>query len=210
MIAPRFLLAMALAACAACGGVTQFSGAQAFAITGAAAPQPVAEQPRVELRDNKIEIKEKIQFEANKANIKSESNDLLHEIAEVIRKNPQVKKIMIEGHASAEGNDDKNLKLSRSRAKAVRKHLIKREGIPAEMLSSQGWGEDKPIADNETLEGREKNRRVEFLVVEQDVKTSKVEIDQSGKEKVVEEKSDTVKREIESAPRSAKGGKAKE
>ena len=148
--------------------------------------------PRVELRDNKIEFKEKIQFEVNKATIKEESFSLLHDIAEVIKKNPHIKKLSIEGHASAEGDAKANKKLSDARAKAVMEYLVKKESIPAASLVAKGWGEEKPIGDNNTPEGREANRRVEFLVVEQDVTQKKVEIDpKTGKEKVVEEKKDT-------------------
>jgi len=154
-------------------------------------PKPPA---RVELRDNKIEIKEKIQFEVNKATIKEASFSLLHEIADVIKANPQVKKLSIEGHASAEGNAAKNKKLSDERAKSVMDHLVKKEGIDVARLAAKGWGVEKPIAGNDTEEGREKNRRVEFLVTEQDVTQKKVEIDPAtGKERVVEEKRETQK-----------------
>jgi OOP family OmpA-OmpF porin len=175
-----------------CGGTTKFAGAQPFTIAGTPPPPPVVAEapkvpPRVELRDNKIEFKEKIQFEASKAIIKEESFSLLHDIADVIKKNPQVKKISIEGHASAEGNPAKNKKLSDDRAKSVMTHLVKKEGIDAARLTAKGWGSEKPIAPNDTLEGREKNRRVEFLVTEQDVK--KVAVDPAtGKEVPAEEK----------------------
>jgi OOP family OmpA-OmpF porin len=196
---------LALAASAGCGGVTQFQGAQAFAVAGTpppppppAPPPPPKEEPkpppRVELRDNKIDFKEKIQFEVNKATIKEASFSLLHDIAEVIKKNPQVKKLSIEGHASADGDAKANKKLSDDRAKAVMDYLVKKESIPAAALAAKGWGEEKPIADNNTPEGKEANRRVEFLVVEQDVTQKKVEIDpKTGKEKVVDEKKDTLK-----------------
>ncbi len=192
----------ALAGLAGCGGVTQFQGAQAFAIAGTPPgpppPPPAREEPkpapRVELRDNKIEFKEKIQFEVNKATIKEASFSLLHDIAEIIKKNPQVKKLSIEGHASADGDAKLNKKLSDDRAKAVMEYLVKKEAIPAATLAAKGWGEEKPIGDNNTAEGKEANRRVEFLVVEQDVTQKKVEIDpKTGKEKVVEEKKDTLK-----------------
>lgn len=179
-----------------CGGTTQFAGAQAFSIVGQRPPPPPppkqeepAPPPRVELRDNKIEFSEKIQFEVNKAVIKEESYSLLHDIAEVIKKNPHVKKISIEGHASAEGSASHNKKLSEQRAKAVLDHLVKKEGVDASRLVAKGWGIEKPIAPNDTEENREKNRRVEFLVIEQEVTQKKVEIDPTtGKEKVVEEK----------------------
>jgi outer membrane protein OmpA-like peptidoglycan-associated protein len=190
---------------AGCGGVTQFAGSQPFTIAGtppppppppppAPPPEPPKPPPRVELRDNKIEFKEKIQFEANKAVIKAESFSLLHDIGEVIKQNAQLKKLSIEGHASAEGDAKKNKKLSDERAQSVMKHLVDKEGIDAKRLAAKGWGVEKPIAPNDTAEGKEKNRRVEFLVVEQDVTQKKVEIDPTtGKEKVVEEKQSTEK-----------------
>src|SRR6266508_4466698 len=168
-----------IGATSACGGVTQFGSAQPFTIAGTPPPPPPAPPPpaptakeepkpppRVELRDNRIEFKEKIQFEVNKSTIKEESFSLLHDIAEVIKKNPQVKKISIEGHASAEGDAKANKKLSDDRAKSVMDHIVKKENIPATALTAKGWGIEKPIGDNNTPEGREANRRVEFLVVE--------------------------------------------
>ena len=187
---------------AGCGGITQFTGAQPFSIAGTPPPPPpppVAKEepkppPRVELRDNKIEFKEKIQFEVNKAIIKEESFSLLHDIGEVIKKNPHIKKISIEGHASAEGDPKRNKKLSDDRSKAVMEFLAKKEGIEAARLTAKGWGSEKPVAGNDSEDGREKNRRVEFLVVEQDVTAKKVEIDPAtGKERVVEEKKETLK-----------------
>ncbi len=75
----RASMLVAVFATTACGGVTRFSGAQASAIAGTPAPAPEpAPAPRVELRDNKIDFKEKFQFEANIATIKPESFSLLH------------------------------------------------------------------------------------------------------------------------------------
>jgi OOP family OmpA-OmpF porin len=140
------------------------------------------------VRDNKIEIREKIQFEYNKAIIREVSFDLMAEIADVIKKHPHIKKLRIEGHASAEGEDAYNKSLSDRRAIAVMKHLVEREGIPGEMLSAKGYGEEKPVAPNDTEENREKNRRVEFNIVEQDITQKKVEVDSTtGQEKLLEE-----------------------
>ncbi len=203
------VLAAALVGLSACGGTTQFAGAQPFQISGTPPPPPPAvvkappppeepkPPPRVELRDNKIVFNEKIQFEVNKAVIKEESFSLLHDIAEVIKKNPQVKKISIEGHASSEGDAKKNKKLSDDRAKSVMDHLTKKESVDAGRMAAKGWGIEKPIAPNDDEAGREKNRRVEFLVIEQDVTKKQVEIDPTtGKERVVGETKETQKVDV--------------
>jgi outer membrane protein OmpA-like peptidoglycan-associated protein len=188
----RVLLPLAALSAAACGGQMPFSGN--INVAGdpppIPAPPPKKEEPkppaRVEVRDNKIEIREKIQFELAKATIKEESFDLLNEIVQVIKDNPHIKKIAIEGHASSDGDDAFNLKLSDERSKSVRQYLIEK-GIPEGALTAKGFGETKPIADNETEEGRVINRRVEFNIVEQDVTKKKVAIDaKTGKETVVE------------------------
>ncbi len=181
-----------------CGGQVAFQGETPITVAQTPVapppPPPKEEEPppppaRVEVRDNKIEIHEKIQFEHAKANIKQESHDLLNEIVDVIKKNPHIKKIRIEGHASSEGDPNFNRRLSDDRAKAVMAYLVT-NGIEAGRLEAKGYGADKPIADNETEAGREKNRRVEFNIVEQDVTQKKVEIDPAtGKERIVEEKS---------------------
>jgi OOP family OmpA-OmpF porin len=194
---------------AGCGGTMAFQGQSALTIVGnppAPAPPPPVEEPpapppRVEVRDDRIEIREKIQFEYAKANILAESHDLLNEITDVIQKNPHIKKISIEGHASSEGNPDFNRRLSDDRAKAVMAYLAEK-GIDKGRLTAKGYGADKPIANNETEDGREKNRRVEFNIVEQDITQKKVEVDPAtGKEKVVETKK---------LSGSAGGGDAKE
>jgi outer membrane protein OmpA-like peptidoglycan-associated protein len=183
MLAASFLLM------AGCGPIV-FADDSALGIVGTAPPPPVeapAPQKRVEVRDNKIVINEKVQFEYDSAKILEVSHSLLNEVADVIKKNPQIKKIEVQGHASAEGGDRHNLNLSDRRAKAVREFLVKKAGIAKDMLTSKGYGETQPIADNETEEGRVQNRRVEFVITEQDIKTEKVEIDDQGNEKVIEE-----------------------
>lgn len=161
-----------------------------FAIVGTApapeaapAPEPEPEK-RVEVRDNKIVINEKVQFELDSAKILSESHSLLDEVAKVIKENPQIKEIQVEGHASAEGSDSHNMDLSKRRAKAVMTYLIK-AGIGKKMLTSQGFGETRPLVQPGE---DEKNRRVEFTITKQDVVEKKVEIDDKGNEKVIEEK----------------------
>ena len=207
---------------AACGGPVVFQGQSTLAVNGTPpAPPPVVEAkapPRVEVRDNKIEIHEKIQFDLDKATIKPESFSLMNEIGDVISKNPQIKSIRIEGYASSEGDAKHNKQLSDARAKSVMKYLVDHK-IPASELKAMGYGIEHPIADNSTEDGREKNRRVEFLILDQDVTKKKVEIDAAtGKEKVVEEKHEDVKaaddatqqanqNDSTATPKKAKGSK---
>ncbi|WP_437334613.1 OmpA family protein [Sorangium sp. So ce394] len=172
-LGPRLALALLVGVglgSAACGGVTAFEGGRAFAIAGTPPPPPPPPPPekkRVEVTEKQIVINEKILFEHDKAVIRTESHSLLNEVVDTIKKHPHIKKIAIEGHASSDGADEHNLKLSDRRAKAVMEYLVQ-HGIPQGMLTAKGFGETKPIADNESEEGREKNRRVEFNIVEQD------------------------------------------
>lgn len=151
-----------------------------------AAPAPEPEpQKRVEVRDNKIVINEKVQFEFDSAKIQSVSHSLLDEVAKVIKENPQIKKIEIEGHASAEGSDSHNMKLSDRRAKAVMKYLTGPGGVDKGMFKAKGYGETRPV-DSGNPEG-EVNRRVEFTITEQEITETKVEVDDQGNEKVLEQ-----------------------
>lgn len=187
LIVAGLLASVALAGCAP----RVFADTSGLAIVGTAPPPVEAEPPppepqkRVEVRENKIVINEKIQFLVNSDKILDVSHSLLDEVAKVIKDHPQIKKIEIEGHASAEGTDAKNQKLSDRRAKAVMKYLTSKGGIDKGILSAKGYGETRPIADNETEDGREKNRRVEFTITDQEVTQTKVEVDDKGNEKVV-------------------------
>jgi outer membrane protein OmpA-like peptidoglycan-associated protein len=145
-----------------------------------------AAEPRVEVTDDKIIIREKIQFDFDKATIRPESNDLLAEIAKVMNENPRLKKIRIEGHASSEGGYTHNVKLSQRRAKAVLDHLIKRGKVDKGRLLSEGYGPDRPIASNDSESGREANRRVEFMILEQDYTVTKTVVDPATGEAQVE------------------------
>jgi outer membrane protein OmpA-like peptidoglycan-associated protein len=190
----RFCGALLAVGLAACSKSVAFRGDTTLAITGKPppAPPPVAvEPPRVEVRDNKIAISQKIQFAYDRADILPVSHDLLNEVVAVIQKNPQLRKIQIEGHASADGEARHNMQLSAARAKSVLTYLVQK-GIAKDRLLSKGYGIDKPIADNSTKEGREANRRVEMNIIEQEITTRRVEIDKTGKEKVIEEKKQTL------------------
>ncbi|MEZ4471278.1 MAG: OmpA family protein [bacterium] len=114
------------------------------------------------VRADRIDLKQKIFFATNKATIRSVSNELLNEVAEALRQNPKIK-VRIEGHTDSQGSASYNLKLSRDRAAAVRRYLMG-QGIEPERMESEGYGEERPIEDNRTADGREANRRVEFHI----------------------------------------------
>lgn len=103
-----------------------------------------------------------IQFENGKATIKAGSYPILNNIAKTFIENPSYY-IEVQGHSDNVGNYKANIELSERRAKAVRDYLIKK-GVPADHMTAHGYGPDKPIADNKTKAGREKNRRVEFNI----------------------------------------------
>jgi outer membrane protein OmpA-like peptidoglycan-associated protein len=122
--------------------------------------------PRVIVRAEKVDILERVFFDTAKSSIKSESNSLLDEVASVLNAHPELLSIEVAGHTDSQGNDSFNLNLSQGRAEAVRTYLIK-QGVDAGRLVAKGYGESKPIASNDTDDGRAENRRVEFVILEQ-------------------------------------------
>jgi OOP family OmpA-OmpF porin len=118
----------------------------------------------VVVTETKIELKQTVFFDFNKASIKSVSFALLNEVAQAMADNPKIR-VEVGGHTDSVGNDAFNLKLSQSRAESVRTYLIKR-GIDSNRMVPKGYGENVPIADNRTEAGRSQNRRVEFVITE--------------------------------------------
>ena len=118
--------------------------------------------------DGAINIMEKVQFATGKSTLKSDSHELLDTIVELLEKYKGILHVNVEGHTDSQGNDESNMKLSQARAEAVVAYLVEK-GIDPERLSPKGFGETKPIGDNDTKEGREQNRRVEFRIDKEDV-----------------------------------------
>jgi flagellar motor protein MotB len=112
----------------------------------------------------KIVILKNIFFDTDKFEIKPESKSELDKLVEFLTNNP-TRKIEIGGHTDNQGAAAYNKTLSTNRAKAVADYLISK-GIEAEKLSYKGYGDTQPIADNNTKEGRSKNRRTEFKIIE--------------------------------------------
>lgn len=96
-------------------------------------------------------------FETAKATLLETSLAELDRLAEALKRHPRLR-LEVGGHTDAVGSDEDNLLLSERRAKAVYDYLVER-GVDAERLSYRGYGESRPVADNDTPEGRAKNRR---------------------------------------------------
>ena len=103
-----------------------------------------------------------ITFDVNKADIKSESFGTLKGIAGVLTENPDVN-VKIIGHTDGDGDDAKNLDLSKRRAESVKNELVKNFGIDSSRLTTEGAGETKPIAANDIPVNKARNRRVEII-----------------------------------------------
>ncbi|MGQ1947118.1 OmpA family protein [Geofilum sp. OHC36d9] len=106
---------------------------------------------------------ENIFFELNSYSLRGESTSELEGLLEFLSTNPDVK-IMIGGHTDNQGRADYNQRLSENRAKAVYQYLVDK-GVDASRLKYMGFGMNQPVADNETEEGRAKNRRTEITVL---------------------------------------------
>ncbi len=102
-----------------------------------------------------------ILFDTNSSVIKSESKPVLDQVLDLLRSEPDWK-LTIEGHTDAVGSDEHNLILSQQRADSVKATLIA-GGVDASRLKTSGFGESKPVADNDTELGRAQNRRVELV-----------------------------------------------
>ena len=103
-----------------------------------------------------------IQFETNSARIKSVSRPVLDEVASILMQYPNYN-VSIGGHTDSIGNADFNQRLSEKRAKACLDYLAQK-GVSRSRMSSAGYGESQPIANNKYEAGRKQNRRVEFNV----------------------------------------------
>lgn len=124
---------------------------------GAAPPMP-----QLVLTTDEILLPEDVHFDFDKATIRPESRPLLDAVVEVLQRHPELE-IEVRGHTDAIGSRAYNRGLSRRRAAAVRGYLVDR-GVEADRLTSKGFGERRPIADNDDPTGRLQNRRVAFIV----------------------------------------------
>lgn len=117
---------------------------------------------KIVIKKDKLELKEKLYFAWNAATLQEESLATLDEVVDALKANKNFR-VQVEGHTSSEGGDDHNQNLSEARAEAVLGYLVA-HGVEVQRLVSRGFASSVPLDTNRTPEGRENNRRVEFVV----------------------------------------------
>lgn len=122
---------------------------------------------KVTLTREEVVILEQILFEVGSSGIDQVSLGLIKELANNITSDPGLKKIEVQGHTDSTGSAAGNKKLSQSRVEAVRRQLIE-YGVAPEVLIAVGYGQEQPVASNDTDKGRAENRRVQFVILEQE------------------------------------------
>lgn len=127
---------------------------------------PSGPVPRVEVTKDHLAIAEKINFDTGKSTVSQDSQALLDDIATTIKsKLASIRSIEVQGHTSSDGDPKVNLALSKDRAGAVVTELVKR-GVPAGLISARGYGATMPVDTSGSADANERNRRVEFVVVQ--------------------------------------------
>jgi outer membrane protein OmpA-like peptidoglycan-associated protein len=141
-------------------------------VKGSADPDPKRNGcPHVEVTRTEIVISRQVKFRFGQSSLDQTvdpiSDGLLGEVRDAIVQHPEITLIEVQGHADNVGAEVYNQKLSEARAGAVRGWLVAR-GIPAKKLTAKGYGSRVPVAANDTDEGRQANRRVQFVIILKD------------------------------------------
>jgi outer membrane protein OmpA-like peptidoglycan-associated protein len=119
----------------------------------------------INVTQEKIELKQAIFFQTAKAVIMPKSFGLMNEVAAALAARPSMQ-VRIEGHTDSRGGHAYNVRLSQARADSVKAYLVGK-GISSDRMDAKGYGPDQPIDNNKTAAGRERNRRVEFMITQQ-------------------------------------------
>jgi OmpA-OmpF porin, OOP family len=130
---------------------------------------------KVLIEDNQILILEKIYFETDSAEIQQRSYPIIDAVAATLIGNPQIRMIEIQGHADERSSDDYNIRLTKDRAAAVLEAIVQR-GVDRRTMRSAGYGERCPIDPSHNESAWEKNRRVEFKILETEDGPTGVEV----------------------------------
>jgi OOP family OmpA-OmpF porin len=125
------------------------------AVNVTAPPPPPPPPPPAE---EKLTVRLEVEFDTDKADVKARYHDEIKKVADFMQKYPTVKGT-IEGHTDNVGSAKYNQSLSQRRADSIRKYLVEKFKVDPARLTAKGYGFDRPVADNATEEGRQKNRR---------------------------------------------------
>lgn len=132
-------------------------------VAGSPSDQGCPLYPRITVHSDRLELKDRITFGERSAIFTGKSSEVIDDLAKVLTDRPGLC-VLITAHTDNSGSSDDNLSLSGNQAQAVRAALVKKS-VSVDRLNTRGFGEQKPITQNRTPEEREKNRRIEILVV---------------------------------------------
>jgi OOP family OmpA-OmpF porin len=125
-------------------------------------PPPVAKAPPPPPAVKKKIVLRSVHFDFDKSKIRPDAKPVLDEAVRTLKEEGGIA-VIVEGHTDSVGSDAYNMKLSHRRANAVSDYLAS-HGIPASRIRTEGYGESRPVASNDTADGRAQNRRVELNV----------------------------------------------
>ena len=123
-------------------------------------------QPNVVVAGKEIKLKKQVHFQHDSAEILPDSQAIIEELADLMKKRADIKNVEVQGHTDDTGAAAYNLRLSQSRAQAV-VDAISSHGVDASRMTAKGYGQEKPLVPNTTEPNRAKNRRVQVMITEQ-------------------------------------------
>ena len=129
--------------------------------------EPTTDYGTVRVEEHQLVLLEPVHFATARDLVLERSYPLLGKVALALHEHPQIRRVRIEGHTDDQGTEQTNVELSERRALRVRTHLIGL-GVEPSRLEAEGFGPKRPVAPNETAEGRAQNRRVEFQILERE------------------------------------------
>ncbi len=129
--------------------------------------RPKPKHPSVQVTAKEITIRDQIQFALDSSVILPQSFGLLTEVADTLIRHPEIRRVEVQGHTDNSGTPDHNRTLSEERAQAVQAWLVQ-HGVPVDKLVAHGYGQEKPLVPNVTPAMRAQNRRVQFIILDQD------------------------------------------
>ncbi len=164
-----------------------------LSITYQEPPEPADKLPDPEVCEERIaevQASTKIAFEPGSATVAADSRDTVNQIADILRECGPIR-LEIQGHTDSQGREEMNQQLSQARAQSILNELRGRR-VPTASFTAVGYGESQPIADNDTEEGREENRRIEFrLIRPEPVENTETGLDAIEAESIEAEQTDT-------------------